>query len=161
MVKPTTKITPLDPAFHGESNYEVGLEDLLAEKKNMLTKLKSNPQTSNETLQLAQEELNIIDAQRRARALLPDSDRLAPGGKRTIRSSAARRLAYHAARPRHRQRGLCRGGKSCGTRDRQHPRQADIRRRPGFLGNVFPVRSLRRGDCRSVVGPRGNPDRRG
>ena len=61
MVKPTTKITPLDPAFHGESNYEVGLEDLLAEKKNMLTKLKSNPQTSNETLQLSQEELNIIE----------------------------------------------------------------------------------------------------
>ena len=61
MVKPTTKITPLDPAFHGESNYEVGLEDLLAEKKKMLTKLKSNPQTSHETLQLAQEELNIIE----------------------------------------------------------------------------------------------------
>ena len=37
------------------------MEDLLAEKKNMLTKLKSNPQTSNETVQLAQEELNIIE----------------------------------------------------------------------------------------------------
>jgi len=32
----TTKITPLDPAYHGESNYEVGLEDLLAETKEKL-----------------------------------------------------------------------------------------------------------------------------
>jgi len=61
MVKPTTKITPLDPSFHGESNYEIGLEDLLVEKKNNLTKLKSNPETSHEVLHLAQEELNIIE----------------------------------------------------------------------------------------------------
>jgi hypothetical protein len=61
MVKPTTKITPIDPAFHGESNYEVGLEVLLAEKKNILAKLKSDSQTSHETLQLALEELNMIE----------------------------------------------------------------------------------------------------
>ncbi len=61
MAKPTTKIAPLDPAFHGESNYEVGLEDLLVEKKNTLAKLEANPQTSHETLQSAREALQIIE----------------------------------------------------------------------------------------------------
>jgi len=61
MAKPTTKIAPLDPAFHGESNYEVGLEDLLAEKRDIVAKLEANPDTSQETLQSAREALSIID----------------------------------------------------------------------------------------------------
>ena len=61
MVKPTTKITPLDPTFHGESNYEVGLEDLLAEKKNLVIKLESDSKTSSQILQIAREELNILE----------------------------------------------------------------------------------------------------
>jgi len=46
----STKITPLDPAFHGESNYEVGLEDLLVEKRNLVAKLESDPQANKESL---------------------------------------------------------------------------------------------------------------
>ncbi len=61
MEKPTTKIAPLDPAFHGESNYEVGLEDLLTEKRNLVAKLEADPQTSQETLQSARETLQVIE----------------------------------------------------------------------------------------------------
>ena len=61
MAKSTTKITPLDPAFHGESNYEVGLEDLLAEKRNLVAKLESDPQATQETLQSTREALQIIE----------------------------------------------------------------------------------------------------
>jgi colicin import membrane protein len=61
MVKPSTKIAPLDTAFHGESNYEVGLEDLLVEKRNLIAKLEANPQTSREVLQSAREALQIVE----------------------------------------------------------------------------------------------------
>ncbi|MDR3782973.1 MAG: hypothetical protein P4K92_06700 [Candidatus Nitrosotalea sp.] len=61
MAKPTTKIAPLDPAFHGESNYEVGLEDLLTERKNLITKLEADPQTDQETLQSAREALQVVE----------------------------------------------------------------------------------------------------
>jgi colicin import membrane protein len=61
MAKPTTKIAPLDPAFHGESNYEVGLEGLLVEKRNLIAKVESDPQSTKETLQSAREELQIIE----------------------------------------------------------------------------------------------------
>ena len=61
MAKPSTKITPLDPAFHGESNYEVGLEELLAEKRSLIAKLEANPQTNPETLQSAREALQIVE----------------------------------------------------------------------------------------------------
>ncbi len=49
MTKPTTKITPLDPSFHGESNYEVGLEDLLVEKRNLVAKTEAE-QATKETI---------------------------------------------------------------------------------------------------------------
>lgn len=61
MAKPTTKIAPLDPAFHGESNYEVGLEDLLAEKRNLVAKLEADPQTTQVTLQSAKEALQVVE----------------------------------------------------------------------------------------------------
>ena len=61
MVKSTTKITPLDPAFHGESNYEVGLEGLLTEKRDLIKKLEADPQVNSETLQTVKEELQIIE----------------------------------------------------------------------------------------------------
>ncbi len=61
MVKTTTKITPLDPAFHGESNYEAGLEDLLTEKRQLLAKVEADPQATKETLQSVREELQIIE----------------------------------------------------------------------------------------------------
>jgi hypothetical protein len=61
MTKPTTKIAPLDPAFHGESNYEVGLEDLLTERKNLIAKLEADPQTDQETLQSAREALQVVE----------------------------------------------------------------------------------------------------
>ena len=61
MAKSTTKIAPLDPAFHGESNYEVGLEDLLVEKRNLVAKVESDPQSTKETLRSAREELQIIE----------------------------------------------------------------------------------------------------
>lgn len=61
MAKPTTKIAPLDPAFHGESNYEVGLEDLLADKRDLVAKLEANPQTGQETLQSAKEALQVVE----------------------------------------------------------------------------------------------------
>ncbi|MDE1724316.1 MAG: hypothetical protein KGH76_00265 [Thaumarchaeota archaeon] len=57
----STKITPLDPVFHGESNYEVGLEDLLVEKRNLVAKLESDPQANKESLQIAKEDLQIIE----------------------------------------------------------------------------------------------------
>lgn len=61
MAKSNTKIAPLDPVFHGESNYEVGLEDLLVEKRNLVVKVESDPQSTKETLQSAREELQIIE----------------------------------------------------------------------------------------------------
>ena len=61
MTKPTTKIAPLDPAFNGESNYEVGLEDLLMERRNLIAKLEANPETSRETLQSAREALQVVE----------------------------------------------------------------------------------------------------
>jgi hypothetical protein len=61
MAKPTTKIAPLDPVFHGESNYEVGLEDLLTEKRNLVAKLEADPQPNQETLQSAREALQVIE----------------------------------------------------------------------------------------------------
>jgi len=61
MAKPTTKITPIDPAFHGESNYEVGLEVLLEERRNLIAKLEADPQTSQETLQSAREALQVVE----------------------------------------------------------------------------------------------------
>ena len=61
MVEGTKHITPLDPAFHGESNYEVGLEELLAQKREQLSKLQAEPQTTKETLQLVKEELQTLE----------------------------------------------------------------------------------------------------
>ena len=61
MVKSTTKITPLDPAFHGESNYEVGLEGLLMEKRGLIEKMEADPQANRETLQSVREDLKIIE----------------------------------------------------------------------------------------------------
>ena len=61
MVKSPTKITPLDPVFHGESNYEVGLEGLLTEKRGLIKKLEADPQASRETLQTVKEELQIVE----------------------------------------------------------------------------------------------------
>ncbi|MDE1863255.1 MAG: hypothetical protein KGI33_10110 [Thaumarchaeota archaeon] len=57
-----TKIAPLDPAFHGESNYEVGLEKLLAETKEMVQKLRSDPHTPADILQDAAEKLQVIES---------------------------------------------------------------------------------------------------
>ena len=56
-----TKITPLDPAFHGESNYEVGLEDLLAETKEKLKKMQSDPTVTKEQLRLIEEDLQTLE----------------------------------------------------------------------------------------------------
>lgn len=56
-----TKITPLDPAFHGESNYEVGLETLLQEKREKVKKLQSDPHTTQETIRDATEELQVLE----------------------------------------------------------------------------------------------------
>ena len=56
-----TKITPLDPAYHGESNYEVGLEDLLAQTKEKLKKMQSDPTVIKEQLRLAEEDLQTLE----------------------------------------------------------------------------------------------------
>lgn len=61
MADETTKITPLDPAFHGESNYEVGLEGLLAETREKVSKLKSDPTTPQESLREAMEKLQVLE----------------------------------------------------------------------------------------------------
>ena len=57
----TTKITPLDPEYHGESNYEVGLEDLLAETKEKLKKMQSDPTVTKEQLRLVEEDLQTLE----------------------------------------------------------------------------------------------------
>ena len=57
----TTKITPLDPAYHGESNYEVGLEDLLAQTKEKLKKMQSDPTVTKEQLRLVEEDLQTLE----------------------------------------------------------------------------------------------------
>ena len=61
MPESTTKITPVDPIFHGESNYEVGLETLLAETKEKVRKLQSDPNTSQEIMQEAAEQLQVLE----------------------------------------------------------------------------------------------------
>jgi len=61
MTEETTKITPLDPAFHGESNYEVGLEKLVHETRQKLRKMESDPHVSKEILQVTKEELQILE----------------------------------------------------------------------------------------------------
>lgn len=62
MTEETTKIAPLDPAFHGESNYEVGLESLLAETRKKVQKLQSDPHTTQETLREATEKLQVLES---------------------------------------------------------------------------------------------------
>ncbi|MDE1727068.1 MAG: hypothetical protein KGH89_07375 [Thaumarchaeota archaeon] len=61
MPEGTTKITPIDPIFHGESNYEVGLETLLAETRDKVRKLQSDPNTSKETIQDLTEQLQVLE----------------------------------------------------------------------------------------------------
>ncbi len=61
MVEYHTKITPMDPVFHGESNYEVGLEGLLKEQRELISKLESQSQPNKETLHLAKEELQALE----------------------------------------------------------------------------------------------------
>jgi colicin import membrane protein len=56
-----TKITPLDPVYHGESNYEVGLEDLLAQTKEKLKKMRSDPTVTKEQLRLVEEDLQTLE----------------------------------------------------------------------------------------------------
>lgn len=56
-----TKIAPLDPAFHGESNYEVGLEGLLEETRAKVRKLQSDPHTTQDTLKDAVEKLQVLE----------------------------------------------------------------------------------------------------
>jgi hypothetical protein len=56
-----TKITPIDPTFHGESNYEVGLEDLLTQKRSLVAKLEADPNTPKEALRTVREELQIVE----------------------------------------------------------------------------------------------------
>ena len=85
MEKPSTKITPLDPAFHGESNYEVGLEDLLAEKRSLLAKLEANPETRHETLQSAREALQIVEGLWQNYHIGMNVFRNAKGGREGIR----------------------------------------------------------------------------
>lgn len=62
MTEKTTSIAPLDPAFHGESNYEVGLESLLAETREKVRKLQADPHTTQETLQEATEKLQVLES---------------------------------------------------------------------------------------------------
>ena len=63
--------------------------------------------------------------------------RMASLRERRVRHRPARRLAYHPARPRHRQRRLRSSGESCRLRNRQHPRQVHTRPRTGILGDRF------------------------
>ncbi len=87
----------------------------------------------------------------RADAFLSDRDWLASLRESRVRPVAARRLAHHSTRPRHRQWRVRGGGESCGIRNWRHPRQRRARRRPGILGRLFPVRSLRPGHRRSLA----------
>jgi hypothetical protein len=61
MTDNTTKIMPLDPAYHGESNYEVGLEDLLVQTREKLKKMQSDPTISKEQLRLVEEDLQTLE----------------------------------------------------------------------------------------------------
>ena len=85
MAKPTTKIAPLDPAFHGESNYEVGLEDLLTERRNLIAKLEGDPHTSQETLQSAKEALQVVEGLWQNYHIGMNVFRNAKGGREGIR----------------------------------------------------------------------------
>jgi hypothetical protein len=62
MPEETTKITPSDPIFHGESNYEVGLETLLAETREKVRKLKSDPNANQEIIREATEQLQVLES---------------------------------------------------------------------------------------------------
>ncbi len=62
MTDNATKIKPLDPAYHGESNYEVGLEDLLVQTKEKLKKMQSDPTVTKEQLRLAEEDLQTLES---------------------------------------------------------------------------------------------------
>ena len=77
---------------------------------------------------------------RAQRLVLPHRHRLASGGEGAVRYRAARRLANHSARPRHRQRRLRCRGQSRGLR-----KNLRGERRPGVLGLDFHLRSLWRG----------------
>ena len=61
MADKITKIKPLDPIYHGESNYEVGLEDLLAQTKEKLKKMQSDSTVTKEQLRLAEEDLQTLE----------------------------------------------------------------------------------------------------
>ncbi len=61
MTDNNTKIKPLDPVYHGESNYEVGLEDLLVQTREKLKKMQSDPSVPKEQLRLAEEDLQTLE----------------------------------------------------------------------------------------------------
>ena len=61
MAEGTTKITPLDPTYHGESNYEVGLEGLLVETREKYRKLQSDPNANKEMIREVVEDLQILE----------------------------------------------------------------------------------------------------
>ncbi len=96
----------------------------------------------------------------RERPLLSHRHRLASGRESRVRRGAARRLAHHPARARHRQRRLCRGRQSRRPRKGNVMRQVDARQGPRVLGRLVPLRSLRTGHRRGLARQRGNPGRR-
>ena len=57
-----TRIKPLDPAYHGESNYEVGLEDLLVETKEKLKKMQHDPTITKEQIRIVEENLQTLES---------------------------------------------------------------------------------------------------
>ncbi len=61
MAEEITKITPLDPTYHGESNYEVGIENLLAETREKYRKLQSDPDANKEMIREVTEELQMLE----------------------------------------------------------------------------------------------------
>src|ERR1700674_3310708 len=90
-------------------------------------------------------------AGRRAGAVLPDGDRLAPRGEGGARRGAARCVAHHPTLTRHRQRAL-RGGGEPGWIRRAS------RERAGILGRVVCGRSIRAGAGGGVRRPRRDAD---
>jgi hypothetical protein len=61
MVEKTTKIRPLDPAYNGESNYEVGLEALLTKTREKYHEIQSDPHASKEMIREVTEELQVLE----------------------------------------------------------------------------------------------------
>lgn len=75
----------LSPEYHGTSNYEVGIEELIKEKTQQLQKLREDPQANKTEIQQIEEDLKSLEYLYENFYLGMNVFRTAKGGREKIR----------------------------------------------------------------------------